>query len=88
MFYRGDGTAIAVWGDDFVILGYHRELLELKTTFESWFDITLGGIMGHHAADTKEVSVLGRTVRWKAEALEIEADPRLRADIGRTRRPG
>ena len=76
LFHRSDGTAIAVWGDDFVILGYHRALLELKAAVENWFEITFGGIMGHDAADTKEVTLLGRTVMWKAEALDIEADPR------------
>ena len=39
-----------------------------------WYDIKDRGIMGGAQAEIKEVTILGRTVRWTAEGIEYEAD--------------
>ena len=39
-----------------------------------WYDIKDRGTMGSEKDEIKEVTILGRTVRWMAEGLEYEAD--------------
>ena len=41
---------------------------------EEWYDIKDRGIMGSAENEIKEVTILGRTLRWEKDGLEYEAD--------------
>eukprot|EP00973_Karenia_brevis_P043089 5966099-Karenia_brevis.AAC.1 len=42
---------------------------------ESWFEIKVRAVLGPGPKDDKEVTILGRIVRWKEEGIEYEAHP-------------
>eukprot|EP00973_Karenia_brevis_P010048 1360936-Karenia_brevis.AAC.1 len=46
---------------------------------ESWFEIKVRAVLGPEDKDDKEVSILGRLVRWTDEGIEYEADPKHRS---------
>ena len=43
-----------------------------------WFEIKVRGFMGNNKTDDKEVTILGRIVRWCHDGIEYEADPKHR----------
>eukprot|EP00973_Karenia_brevis_P051500 7151274-Karenia_brevis.AAC.1 len=45
---------------------------------ETWFEIKVRAILGPEERDDKEVTILGRLVRWTNEGIEYEADPKHR----------
>eukprot|EP00973_Karenia_brevis_P018805 2576858-Karenia_brevis.AAC.1 len=45
---------------------------------KSWFEIKARAILGPEEGDDKEVTILGRLVRWTEEGIEYEADPKHR----------
>ena len=47
----------------------------------SWFDIKVRGMLGPDRDDDKEVTILGRTVRWTDEGVEYEADMKHRTKV-------
>ena len=63
-----------VHGDDFTILGFEEDLLELSKTMMSWFEIKVRGILGPDAHDLKSLSILNRNVEWLEWGIKIEAD--------------
>ena len=66
---------VVVYGDDFTFSGTREELEKMRSKMGEWYDIKdRGGIMGGAQAEIKEVTILGRTVRWTAEGIEYEAD--------------
>eukprot|EP00973_Karenia_brevis_P079669 11054232-Karenia_brevis.AAC.1 len=48
---------------------------------ESWFEIKVRAVLGPEPIDDKEVTILGRIVRWREEGIEYEADPKHRKII-------
>eukprot|EP00973_Karenia_brevis_P016569 2268228-Karenia_brevis.AAC.1 len=48
---------------------------------ESWLEIKVRAVLGPEENDDKEVTILGRLVRWTDECLEYEADPKRRSFI-------
>eukprot|EP00973_Karenia_brevis_P071705 9963982-Karenia_brevis.AAC.1 len=48
---------------------------------ESWFEIKVRAVLGPEEKDDKEVTILGRFVRWTDEGIEYEADPKHRSII-------
>ena len=71
---------VVVHGDDFTFPGHHLELVALRKWMESWCDVKFRGIMGSGRDDTKEIEILGRTLRRTNKGLELEAsrNPRLK----------
>eukprot|EP00973_Karenia_brevis_P045183 6258558-Karenia_brevis.AAC.1 len=45
---------------------------------ESWCEIKVRAVLGPEEEDDKEVTILGRLVRWTPEGIEYEADPKHR----------
>ena len=43
-----------------------------------WFEIKVRALMGEDANDDKEVVILGRIVKWTADGIEYQADPKHR----------
>ena len=68
--------ACSVHGDDFTTCGPKRELDWFESTLESRYELKRGGRLGPGKDDSKEMTVLNRVLRWTADGLEYEADPR------------
>jgi hypothetical protein len=82
VFHReSDETVLVVHGDDFTFLGYPDVLDELLTDMRSWWDIKLRGIIGSEAEDTKEITILNRTLTWDGSELTLKADQKHRDEI-------
>eukprot|EP00973_Karenia_brevis_P059194 8241984-Karenia_brevis.AAC.1 len=47
----------------------------------SWFEMKVRAVLGPEESDDKEVTILGRLVRWTKEGIEYEADPKHRRSI-------
>ena len=43
-----------------------------------WFEIKVRGLLGPENKDMKEIVILRRVVRWTADGVEFEADPKHR----------
>jgi hypothetical protein len=74
-------VAMAVHGDDFTLCGLKEDLVKVQEWMRSWFDIKVRGVLGADSDDQKEVTILGRTVRWKEDCIEYEADMKHRQMI-------
>ena len=76
----------SVHGDDFTNRGSKEDLDWMETELEKKYELSKGGRLGPGPDDAKEGTVLNRVVRWTADGLEYEADPRqaekLVADLG------
>eukprot|EP00973_Karenia_brevis_P066042 9179253-Karenia_brevis.AAC.1 len=48
---------------------------------KEWFEIKVRAVLGPDPGDDKEVTILGRGVRWVEEGIEYEADPKHRKTI-------
>ena len=76
VFYHvGRDLSVAVHGDDFTFCGFEEDLMWIRDLMEGWFEIKVRGIRGPESKDDKEVTILGRTVRWGENGIEYEADP-------------
>jgi hypothetical protein len=74
-FYnRKTGVRLVVHGDDFTFSGERKELEAVRELMRGWYDIKDRGIMGSGGGEIKEVTILGRTLRWVEGGLEYEAD--------------
>ena len=60
-------------------------MMELKRMLEKWYEIKFRGIMGSETDDIKEVTILGRRLRWTQEGLEYEG---LEAQAGLMKKHG
>eukprot|EP00973_Karenia_brevis_P041928 5803671-Karenia_brevis.AAC.1 len=58
-----------------------EDLEWVKGLMKSWFEIKVRAVLGPDSKDDKEVTILGRIVRWVEEGIEYEADPKHRKII-------
>ena len=65
-----------MYGDDFTTTGTKANLDWFKEKLEARYELTEAARLGPGPDDDKEARVLNRVVRWTAEGLEYEADPR------------
>jgi len=72
---------VVVHGDDFTFAGTKKELMRMHKKMEEWYDVKLRGVMGSAGDEVKEITILGRTVRWTTEGIEYEADGRHREEL-------
>ena len=63
-------------GDDFTTSGPKCELDWFEAELEGKYELKKGGRLGPAPTDTKELTVLNRVLRWTADGIEYEADPR------------
>ena len=68
--------ALSVHGDDFTTVGPKCELDKFEQQLESKYELKRGGRLGPGDDDSKELTVLNRVLRWTANGIEYEADPR------------
>jgi len=50
----------------------------MKTKMGEWFDIKVRGMLGPDRGDLKEITILGRIVKWRDWGISYEADPKHR----------
>ncbi len=77
VFYHAEKTiTCSVHGDDFTASGPKDALDWLETSIAEEYEITVGPRLGPGPNDAKEARALNRVVRWCADRVEYEADPR------------
>ena len=77
-YHEGRDLSCVVHGDDFTFSGLDEDLDWIQDLMQSWFEIKVRARLGPDAGDDKEVTILGRIVRWMHWGIECEADPRHR----------
>jgi len=70
------GVRALVHGDDFVVAGARSEVRHIRSKMEEWYEVKIRAVLGHGPKDDNEIIVLGRSVRWARDCVEIEADPK------------
>jgi hypothetical protein len=65
-----------VHGDDFVFVGHDADLAWTEKIMGESFLIKVVGKLGGDRGDEPEIRVLNRVLRWNAEGIKYEADPR------------
>ena len=63
------GVRVVVHGDDFTFAGVKDELIKVKNAMAEWYEIKMRGILGSEPNETKEIKILGRTVKWTSEGI-------------------
>ena len=69
-------VSVVVHGDDFTILAEQPDVDWVIDFMKEAWSIEVRGILGPDPGDDKEVTILGRVVRWKDDGIYLEADPR------------
>jgi hypothetical protein len=88
-FQRGEASPVifrneekdmdcVVHGDDFTLCGFDEDLRWLAEEMAKWFEIKVRAILGDDDKDDKEITLLGRIIRWKDWGIEYQADPKHR----------
>ena len=79
VFYNEErDTSCVCHGDDFTLVAEESELRWLAWLMGECFEIKARRLLGPENKDMKEIVILGRVVRWTADGVEFEADPRHR----------
>ena len=68
--------AVTVHGDDFTAVGAKTDLDWYEDEMKKRYELTCQPRLGPGPDDGKEAVILNRVVRWGAEGIEYEADPR------------
>ena len=75
-FHKARDIRCSVHGDDFTTVGEKRHLDWFKAELEKLYELKEAARLGPGLDDDKEVTILNRVIRWTAQGLEYEADPR------------
>ena len=76
LFYNPDlDVTVMVHGDDFIAVGRESEIDKTKDTLQDKYKLKTEKL-GNGKDDQKEVRILNKIVRYTAEGLKLEADPR------------
>ena len=62
--HRERDLACDVHGDDSTFNGFDEDLIWIEGLMSDWFEIKVRAKLGPKDDDDKEVTILGRTVRW------------------------
>ena len=81
LYHPERDISLAVHDDDFTLCAFGKDLKWIRELMESWFPIKVRAALGMDNGDDKEVTILGREVKWTEEGIEYEADPRHRKKI-------
>ena len=73
-YHRKKGIRVVVHGDDFTFSGTRSQLIKMRSEIKRWYEVKDRGMMGSGAEDIKQVVILGRTLRWYPDKLELWAD--------------
>ena len=75
--HSGRDIFCSVHGDDFTSAGPSKELDWMEGEISKEYEITIAPRMGPGPDDAKEGRALNRVIKWHADKLTYEADPRL-----------
>ena len=75
-FHKNRDLKVSVHGDDLTAVGEKKHLDWYKLELEKLYELKETARLGPGPTDDKEATVLNRVVRWTADGLEYEADPR------------
>ena len=75
-YHKSKGLRCSVHGDDLTTVGAKTSLDWFRQELEKRYELKEPHRLGPGPQDDKEALVLNRVVRWTAEGLEMEADPR------------
>ena len=77
VFYHEEWQVrLVVHGDDFTFVGEQEDLNRVEALMKEWYDIKVRGYMSEDTEDCQELTLLNRVLRWDADAIEMEADPK------------
>ena len=65
-----------VHGDDFTFLGCDDQLDFCTKMTQDRYEVKVTGSLGPDAKDDKTMTILKRSLEWKADGIHYEADPR------------
>ena len=74
-------VACVVHGDDFIFSGADKDLTWVEQLMQEWFEVKVRARIGPDESDDKEISILGRRVRWEHWGISYRADPKHRAIV-------
>jgi hypothetical protein len=80
-FNHATGVRVVVHGDDFTFSGTRRELEKMQARMSEWYEVKDRGIMGSGVDEVRDVTILGRRLRWVEGGLEYEADEKHREEL-------
>ena len=69
---------MAVHGDGFTFCGLEEDLKWIQDLMANWSEIKVRGLLGPDPEDLKEITILGRVVRWLDDGIHYQADPKHR----------
>ena len=70
-YHRSRDLSLAVHSDDFTFCGLQEDLDWIRDLMRSWFKVKITGVLGGDPEDLKEISLLGRIVRWGRDSYRI-----------------
>eukprot|EP00973_Karenia_brevis_P005991 815404-Karenia_brevis.AAC.1 len=74
-YHKERDISLVVHGDGFTFCGLEEDLMWVRGLMESWFEIKVRAVLGPELKDDKEVSILGRMVRWREGGLSMRLAP-------------
>ena len=77
-YHPSRDLSLAVHGDDFTFCGLEEDLKWIQDKMANWFEIKVRGLLGPDPEDLKEITILGRIVRWMDDGIHYQADPKHR----------
>eukprot|EP00973_Karenia_brevis_P074336 10328040-Karenia_brevis.AAC.1 len=80
-YHKERDISLVVHGDDFTLCGLEEDSDWVKELMKSCLEIKVRAVLGPDPKDDKQVTILGRIVRWVEEGIEEEADPKHRKII-------
>ena len=69
-------VVVSAHGDDFTAVGPRDSLDQYEAMLEKAYELKKGGRLGPGAEDDNEATCLNQIIRWGADGIEYEADPR------------
>ena len=63
---------LVVHGDDFTFTGTDDNLDIVEEWMKNWYEVKVRARLGDGPGDDREVKILGRTLRWTDEGLELD----------------
>ena len=76
LYHATRDIVCTVHGDDFTAVGPCMQLDWYEAALEKKYELKKGGRLGPGPDDAREATCLNRVIRWCADGLEYEADPR------------
>ena len=64
--------------DDFTFCGLEEALEWIAGFMGGWFDIKVRGVIGGDPGDAREITILGRKLKYTDTGIEFEGDPKHR----------